>query len=117
MENSEICRYVFSLGVSPKHKGFVYICEALAELFPAGAPVFDVGAALESVCALHGIERHAAERCMRYAVCCAWDAREGILRRAFAELCPGAAGDGRLCPAPSLAEFLHVAVWRMQGEK
>ena len=116
MGSSDIYRYVFSLGVSPKHKGFVYICDALSLILASGEQVFDSSEALSAVCEKHGTDRRAAERCMRYAVCCAWDSQGGSLRGAFAEVCPGALSAGRLSPAPSLTEFLHVALWRMRGE-
>ena len=115
MERSDICRYLYSLGLSPKHKGFNYICEVLFELCSSGDPLYGFNAAFMKVCTAHGIERHAAERCMRYAVGYAWDAPDGALRRLFC--CGEPQERSHFTPPPSLSEFLHIVLWRLEDRR
>ena len=105
MHRSEVCRYVFALGISPRHNGFNYICGTLANMLGGGAEP-DIESALSAVCHLHRTEKRSAERCMRYALKCAWDAGSSGLR----SLCPSGAG-GR-CP-PQLSDFLYAAAWAL----
>ena len=104
MEKAEVCRYLFSLGISPKHKGFSYICDILLEMLRCGA-LCEAGPARAAVCRARGADTRSAERCMRYAVCCAWYLRRGAIRTVFA-------GSETGCP-PALGEFFCVTAWQL----
>ena len=133
MASTEVYRYVFELGISPKHKGFHYICEVLDSINNCAPSLFDIEVAFTAVSLKFGIGRHSMERNMRYAVQFAWNTQESSLQALISEAArkglrispngstmggmPGLAGSagayrilnrGR---PPSLAEFICSAAW------
>ncbi len=112
MRKSDICRYLFYMGVSPRHKGFSYICELLYELGSAEGAAFCADAACKAFFLSHGIDPRTAERCMRYAIEYAWEACDGRLRGMYAQRHGGECGSRSACP--QLAEFLCAMLWDIE---
>lgn len=112
-----VCRYVFAMGISPKHKGYAYICELIGALLSSGWPEVHTAVCLDraykTVCGIYGVDRRTAERCMRYAVQYAWESGQGAMRGMFdsrAILRHGEAAPRGICSAPpALADFICVA--------
>ena len=107
MFDPRVYRYVYRLGISPKHKGFGYICDVVTALLESGAADAGLDEAICAACSKHGTGRRSAERCIRYAVQYAWDAEQSGLRR---ELGLGAVRGGQYERPPALREVIVMAV-------
>lgn len=103
MKRMSIQREVFSLGLSPRHKGFHYISEGLCALMDGRAAT--VEKALRMIVA--DSKNRRADRCMRYAIHYAWDVNGGRIRALF----PGSAFP------PSPLELLHAVMWEMEDSE
>ena len=106
MLNTQIANFVFSIGVSPRHKGFDYICRVL-ELMLEGEVY---RSACGKLCRELDIDRHSAERCMRYALRCAWDEHPASIRGAYLPI----SSNERFAPPPAINDFFCVALWRLR---
>lgn len=95
MKASRVQREIFMMGLSPRHKGFHYISEAIC----AGgtAPPGERCAGIPD----EGTEN--AERCMRYAIRYAWDVGGGEIRKLFP--------NSEYPPSP--VEFIHAMLWKL----
>ena len=116
MLKATVCRYLFRLGISPRHKGFNYICDLLIGLMQTddGIPCREAAARL--LCDMFGDGRRSAERCMRYALQCAWDLGGRELYALFDKAPREAPGPAARLPAPccpQLADFLFAAAWAL----
>lgn len=89
-------RQVFSLGLSPKHKGFHYLSRVLC--------MAAEGMRVEAACkAMESGGAREADRCMRYAIRYAWDGNEGRIRALFPFY--------TLPPTP--VELIHALLWEV----
>ena len=81
MNSLEIKRRMLLMGLIPKHKGFYYISSAIILMEKSGGddPVRSYRRAFSSL----PDGRKQAERCMRYAICYAWDVTRGDIRELF----------------------------------
>lgn len=109
MNNARIAKYVFGLGISPRHKGFCYICEVLEQMSLGSGYL----AACAELCRSRRVNRRAAERCMRYAISFAWDMRLGSIRAEFGSVTK----DVRCPPAPSIMDLMSVALWKLSADE
>lgn len=96
MRPSTVQKAVCGMGLSPRHKGFYYLSDALTAAMQANAKscfreLYDLVDAVPAN----------ADRCMRYAIRYAWDVNRGRIRSLF----PGAG------TPPSPVEFFHAMIW------
>lgn len=99
MRRSTAQMLMFSLGLSPKHKGFHYLSRALCAA--AGGRSVE-----EAIRATEGEAAQQADRCMRYAIRYAWDGDEGRIKELFPYY--------RFPPTP--VELIHALIWRLEDE-
>lgn len=92
---------VFSMGLSPKHKGFHYLSRA----FEAAYAGMDVAGACKSV--EPGGDPQRADRCMRYAIQYAWYSGEGALHSLFPHY----------THPPTPVELIHALIWKVEEER
>lgn len=102
MRESALNREMFSMGLSPRHKGFYYLSRALC-IAQDGSGA-DASEAIRATCGQS--DARTAERCMRYAIRYAWEVGCGSIREAF----PG------LDLPPSPVEFVSALLWRIDEE-
>ena len=104
MLDPAVCRYVFALGISPRHKGFHYICGILSIMKEQEASSFRPGEIYPLLGITDEARRRSAERCMRYAVQYAWDTKGSGVCELFR--CSGG------CP-PQLGDLICAAAWEL----
>ena len=97
-----IVKYVYSMGVSPRLKGFDYICGVLCGMLNGSG----YRSAVESLCSELDINAHSAERR------CAWDEHPSSIRSAFKPI----TSNERFAPPPAINDFFCVALWRLREE-
>ena len=105
MRESTLKREIFMLGLSPRHKGFHYICAALIDLMN-DEEHRDASLSLKRLAEVRHLDSKRAECCMRYAIRYAWDVSGGRIRELFP--------DSALPPTP--IEFMHAMQWRLEEE-
>lgn len=102
MKKRDVHQEVFLMGLSPRHKGFHYLCTRILYMAAGhGRPVGFTKVPGENV----PVQR--VERCMRYAIQYAWDMNEGMIREVFPY--------SKYPPAP--IEFAHAMLWRLCEEE
>ena len=96
MRPSAVQKAVCGMGLSPRHKGFYYLSDALTAAMCA-----DVNPHFGALYSLVDAEPANADRCMRYAIRYAWDVNNGAIHALF----PGTGHP------PSPVEFFNAMIW------
>ena len=109
MQLNGICRCVFSLGVSPRHKGFAYICRIAEYMLGGGS----YRSACARLCRETCVSAGSMERCIRYALHSAWDEHPAAMRSLF----PQSAELPKYSPPPALAEFFYALMIRLEEQR
>lgn len=102
MEPWKIGEELFDQGISPKLKGFHYICSALSLLI-GQRRVLTAEDAARAIRTVGGQNVRRTECCMRYAIRRAWELGEGSIRLSFPNL----------SYPPAVVEYLLVTQWRL----
>lgn len=103
MQDLRVCRELFFLGLSPRHKGFHYLCAAIS--MQCGG--MEMREALSLVREGSKEDPKQFDRCMRYAINYAWDVSAGGIRSMF----PG------FTAPPSPKEFIFAMQWELCDSK
>ncbi len=104
MKEAQFQRAVFKMGLSPRHKGFYYLCSWLYKASVTGAEtnaekMRELFYQMEN--ALH------VDRAMRTAIRYAWDVSKGEIRNLFPY--------SKQPPTP--IEFVHAMLWKIEEEE
>ena len=102
MSDTNVKMNLFSLGLTPRHKGFHYLSDAIIEL----RGDTDMKDALERVCAKRNVNMTYFDNSMRYAINYAWDMTNGHIHELFPNY----------TSAPMPIEFIFMMKWKMEAE-